>query len=118
MVSVEPVLKYFDCTDHDPIEEYVPESDSVWYWLTLGIGTPESEAADLFSVPVGTPVGLREARQSGERKFCVPPIIVNPYDWIMVLAEVNRRIGTCADLSWSGMQEQLRKLFFWEYEGM
>ena len=117
LVQLVPVLKGFDCTDHHPIEEWVPSDDSVWYWLTLEIGTSDSEGADLFSVPVGTSVGLRDARQRGERSAFPPPIIVNPYDWSAVLAEVDRRLSACADISWAGVADSLRRLFYWEFEG-
>lgn len=118
LTLVTPSLKSFDCEDLDPIEAWVPSGDSVWYQLTLSIGPPDSEGADLFRVDVATPTGLREARQRGERIGLPPPIVVNPYGWSEVMVEIERRLEACRDLSWFGMQESLRKQFLCEYEGM
>lgn len=110
-------LKGYDCTDHDPVDQYRPRSDEVFYWLTLSIGPAGEDAADLFSAVVATPSGLQRAKQEGHRIGPRPPIIVEPYSWSSVLAEVQSRISRCEpDVSWSGLSTSLRRFFAWEYD--
>ncbi len=113
---VRPVLRSFDCTDHDPIDEWQPDGRPVWYYLALHIGPPDSEARDLHYVLVADRDGLAELKQSGYRPGPEPPIVVEPYSWEGVMEEISRRLVACEDWDWLGVQEKLRKQFRWEYE--
>ena len=117
---VTPELKGWDCSDHDPIEDWVPESDTVLYWLVLHLGLPDAEGADLFTVPVANHKGLHtpewKQRHRGRHDKTIVPIVVDPYTWEGVLAEVHRRLREISDINWFGLQEQLRLVFHWEYE--
>jgi Immunity protein 8 len=114
-----PVLKRFDCTDIDPVERWLPASSEVCYWLTLSIGTADSEAADDFQVCVATPDGLKSSvgRRIKPKGATPPPIVLQEYSWDGVLLEIDRRLAVCAGTDWAEMQEKLRLLFNWEYEG-
>lgn len=114
-----PVLKRFDCADLDPVERWLPASSEVCYWLTLSIGTADTEAADDFQVCVATPEGLKSSvgRRIKPKGAKPPPIVLQEYSWDGVLREIERRLAACAGTDWAEMQEKLRLLFNWEYEG-
>lgn len=110
-----PQLKGFDCIDHDPIEEWMPSSDSdAYYPLCLHIGPPDEEVADLFYVDVATPQAIN-AHNLG-RRLKQKGIVVNPYSWESVLAKVQATIECCEGENWSQQSELLSKHFNWEYE--
>jgi len=113
---VVPVLKDFDCVVHDPIDQWRPDSDEVWYWLTLHIGDPDSDAADLYYVAVFTPPGLTAAKQAGQSIGPPPPIVLPKYSWQAVLNVVNARLSLCEGFGWHDVNQKLRLKFAWEYE--
>jgi len=110
-----PKLKAFDCVDHDPIDEWVPASDSdVHYSLCLHIGPPDEDGADLFYVDVATPQAINEhnlGRRLKERR-----IVVNSYSWDNVLEKVQETLRNCGGDSWNQQSELLAKHFYWEFE--
>ncbi len=110
-----PQLKAFDCTDHDPIDQWIPESDvGVHYSLCLHIGPPDEEGADLFYVDVVTPQSINEdnhARSLSQRR-----IVVSPYSWEDVLKKVQATLERCAGDDWRQQSELLAKHFNWEFE--
>lgn len=117
-----PVLKSCDSYDHDPIQLWVPDGDEVYYWLNCVIGLEGSDAADLYRVPVLNVRGLKSDRWRGHRRrgraSDPPAIVVEPYSWEGVLAELRRRLDSCSGHDWFHINDALRKLFDWEYEGM
>src|SRR5712672_1151375 len=114
-----PVLKGFDCTDIDDVQRWLPASSEVCYWLTLSIGTADAAAADNFQVCVATPDGLKSSvgRRIKPKGAVPPPIVLQEYSWDGVLREIKGRLAACAGTDWVEMQEKLRLLFIWEYEG-
>ena len=110
-----PQLKAFDCIDHDPIDQWMPQSEAdVYYSLCLHIGRPDEEGADLFYVDVATPQAITEhnlGKSLSQRK-----IVVNPYSWENVLEAVRATLETCVGDNWSQQSELLAKHFNWEYE--
>jgi len=110
-----PELKAFDCFDHDPIDEWIPDSDAdVHFSLCLHIGRADEDGADLFYVEVATPQAINEhnlGKTLGQRK-----IIVNPYSWELVLKEVNAILAECRGDNWLQQSEFLAEHFSWEYE--
>jgi hypothetical protein len=119
--SIKPELKSFDCTDLDPVEAWVPDHPEVRYWLTMAIGLPGSDAADLFQVCVATLDGLKSERGRSERtrgRGHPQPIVLRSYSWAAVLHAVDERLESCRGRDWLEIQENLRTQFWWEYEGM
>jgi hypothetical protein len=110
-----PQLKGFDCVDHNPIDEWTPESDAdVFYSLCLQIGFPDSGGADLFYVDVMTPQAINNhnlGRQLSQRR-----IIVNPYSWEAVIEAVRAILECCAGDDWSQQSALLAMHFSWEFE--
>jgi hypothetical protein len=109
----KPEIKSWDCVDHDPIEEWVPEDPSnVDYWCNISIGIEGEEGADNFQVHV---VSENMLSQISSKQH----IIVVPYyeGWNQVLKAVKLKLDKCSDIEWSGMSLQIAKLFYWEYEG-
>jgi hypothetical protein len=115
-----PQLKGWDCADIEGIAEWQPTTDEVVYWLTLQIGPPDDVGTDNFDVCVATPPGLRSDR--GRSIAPAPtrgdPIVLVEYSWPAVLAELQRRLDSCAGPTWLHVQDELRRFFRWEYEGM
>ena len=111
-----PELMAFDCLDHDPIEQWIPDSDAeVDYRLCLHVGQPDSEACDLFYVRVTTPeaIGAHHPGTSvGKRR-----IVVNPYSWESVLEAIQATLARCAGEGWSQQSALLAEHFDWEFEG-
>jgi hypothetical protein len=119
-VLLKPELKHWDCADHDPIENWVPDDAAVIYWLTLGIGLSHSEAADNFQVCVGTPGGLKSAagRLAKPRGSGYPAsIVLQDYSWAGVVTAVQARLDNCVGRDWLEVLQKLRQHFLWEYEG-
>jgi hypothetical protein len=118
-VAHAPVLKRLFCTDIDDVQRWRPSSSEVCYWLSLSIGTADAEGADDFEVCVATPDGLKSS--AGQRikpkGGNPPPIVLQEYSWDGVAREIERRLSACAGTDWLEMQEKLRLLFNWEYEG-
>lgn len=117
---LSPELKSWSCVDHDPIEDWVPDSDTVLYWLGLRLGIPGDRAADLFTVPVANVNGLQTPAWKQRHRYpndrTITPIVVDPYSWPGVLEEIHRRLSGITGPDWSTLQEQLRLVFHWEYE--
>ncbi len=115
---IEPEIRDFDCMDHDPIDEYVPDRPDVCYWLTVAIGAAGEEGADNFQILVATPKGLKALKQAGHKLGPEPPIVVEPYDWSSVYSRLEARVAKCSTHTWTFVMERLRRSFRWEYEGM
>jgi len=110
-----PQLKGFDCIDHDPIDEWTPESDSdACYSLCLHIGPPDEEGADLFYVDVMTPQAINEHNLG--KRLSQRRIVVNPYSWEAVLESVRATLERCAGENWNQQSALLAKHFDWEFE--
>lgn len=110
-----PQLKAFDCFDHDPIDEWVPESDEdVNYSLCLHIGPPDEEGSDLFYVDVATPQAIN--RHNLGKSASQRGIVVNPYSWDSVMNAVQATLETCGGENWSQQSGLLAKHFSWEFE--
>ncbi len=115
--AVTPELKGADCFDHDPIDQWEPDHESVYYWLTLHVGPPGTDAADLYQVPVCTHPGLQEwkqARSTSEHE--VEPIVLAKYSWRGVMDAVQERLASCRGHDWLDVQGKLRRCLAWEYE--
>jgi hypothetical protein len=109
----KPEIKSWDCTDHDPIEEWQPDDPSlVEYWCNIAIGIEGEEGTDNFQIHVVTEKMLP---QINDKNY----IIVLPYyeGWNQVLSTLNSKLEGINELNWAGMSEKLSKMFYWEYEG-
>jgi hypothetical protein len=115
-----PELKSFDSADvHDPDTWAPPASAEVFYWMTLEIGEPGAPGADCWQVCVANRAGWKSRAGTAVRprgKAQAPPIVVEPYSWSAVLAEVNERLRRSEGERWLDVQEALRREFEWEYE--
>lgn len=55
---MKPIIISYDCTDHDPIEEWVPDDVfDIDFWMNFTIG-PDNKGGDNFQVHVVTPNNL------------------------------------------------------------
>ena len=115
MEIVSPVLKAFDCSDHDPIDQWVPKSnDDVYYSLCLHIGPPDEEGADLFYADVVTPHSIERLNLT-KSKF-TRQIIVDDYSWVNVIRKVQSVLDQCSGEGWAQQSLLLSKYFYWEFE--
>ncbi len=108
-----PELKAFDCMDHDPINEWIPESVSeVFYTLCLHIGVMGSVGADYFYVDVMTP----EVEQNLGANLRSRSIVIDPYSWNGVVAKVEKILAQCEADTWDEQARLLSAYFHWQFE--
>jgi len=108
-----PIIKSWDCTDHDPIDEWVPDDPSmVEFWCNVAIGIEGEKGADNFEVHVVTEAMLPQIE---EKKY----LLVVPYyeGWNQIIEALNTKIKEINELNWLAMSDKLSKMFHWEYEG-
>jgi len=109
-----PQLKAFDCFDHDPIDQWMPDSDEdVCYSLCLHIGPTDEEGSDLFYVDVYTQQAIKSHNLG--KSVSQRGIVVNPYSWDGVMRKVQATIERCEGENWSQQAELLAKHFSWEF---
>ena len=114
-VMTIPQLKAFDCADHDPIDEWVPPSESdVHYSLCLHIGPRGENRADLFYVNVATPQAISQHNLGW--CFKQKGIVVNPYSWRVVLERIQEVLRCCPGNDWAQQAKLLANHFHWEFE--
>ena len=107
---MKPVIVSYDCTDHDPIDKWLPDDASnVDFWMNFTIG-PDMEAGDNFQVHVVTPNNLHGKNSDNHA------IVLNEYSWSSVLASVEKMLEKCRGSDWSEMSEKLSQLMYWEFE--
>jgi len=112
---MKPVLKSFDCVDHDPIDQWKPDDPSfVDYWLCLHIGPEEEEGSDIFYVNILTENAVRAL--SGEEATKRKKIVLSSYSWSSVLQTIERTIDSIEGSDWSSLSAQLSEHFSWEFE--
>lgn len=108
--SMKPIIINYDCTDHDPIDKWVPDDISdVDFWMNFTIGL-DSERGDNFQVRVVTPNNLHG------KNSVKHAIVLNEYSWSKVLAVVESMLEQCQDIDWVSISERLSKLMHWEFE--
>ncbi len=116
MVIPTPILKGVECSKHDPIDEWIPVDEAdVDFHLTLEIGPPNSEGADLYMVRILTPEAISRNNLGKEladrqRKY----MVVSPYSWDAVIARVSDVLEACVGDSYPTQTEPLRQHFEWE----
>ncbi|MFC1520545.1 Imm8 family immunity protein, partial [Pseudomonadota bacterium] len=100
----------YDCTDHDPIDKWVPDdAHDVDFWMNITVG-PDSEGGDNFQVHIVTPNNLNGKNSSKHA------IVLNEYSWLGVVSEVEKILEQCQGHDWVSISEQLSKHMSWEFE--
>ena len=117
MQRATPELRSYDCADHDPIDAWVPDDDVVYYYLNLSVGILGRRGSDHYAVLICTPRGLSEAKSLGWQIGPAAPIVLPSYTWKQALEAVELRLSHCEAASVLAAQENLGKLFRWEFEG-
>ena len=108
-----PEIKSWDCTEHDPIDQWKPEDpERVGFWCNLTIGIQGQEGGDNFMVQVATHKVVPQLQDKTN-------LVVIPYyeSWEATLTVLQEILAQCADFDWSGISEKLAKHFHWEYQG-
>ena len=105
-----PVIVDYHCIEHDPIDEWQPaDPKDVDLLLTLTIGLDASAGA-LFYVRVAT--HRRLSRHS-------PPddhtIVVQEFQWDVVLDRVQAILDECRGRDWDDIAEKLSRHMQYEY---
>jgi hypothetical protein len=107
---MKAIIVNYDCTDHDPIDEWVPENDrDVDFWMNFTIGLDKS-SGDNFQVRIISPIKLRNKTS---KKFT---IVIEKYSWISVLSAVEKILEQCQGSDWLDISEQLSQFMYWEFE--
>jgi hypothetical protein len=107
---MKPIIISYDCTDHDPIEQWVPNDPfDVDIWINFTIG-PNSKSGDNFLARVITSNNLHGKDSD---KYAV---ILTEYSWANVIYEINRFLEMCSGNNWLEISEKLSKFMHWEYQ--
>lgn len=107
---MKPIIISYDCTDHDPIEGWVPDDAfNVDLWINFTIG-PDIEGGDNFMVRIVSPKNLHN------KDTAKHAIILNEYSWPKVVTEVASILEQCQGTSWAEVAEQLSHFMHWEYD--
>ncbi|WDD97439.1 Imm8 family immunity protein [Thalassomonas actiniarum] len=112
MKLLTPEIQSYDCCDHDPIDEWVPEDPSmVDYWLNISVGVKGEIGSNNYQVHVVTQGVLSQIKSKSH-------LLILPYyeGFTQVLREINYKLIDCSDVSWEGVFSRIAKLYAWEYE--
>ena len=91
---MKPVIVSYDCTDHDPIDKWVPQDPLIVdFWMNFTIG-PNKTAGDNFQVRVITKNCI-QPNQKTERA-----IVLNTYSWPSLLATVESMLENNQGKDW------------------
>jgi hypothetical protein len=110
-------LKHIHSPDVD-VDEWQPESNSVWFLLELDIGPVGKEGADIFQVMVGTPEGLRKLATADARGVLSnrAAIILHEFSWTALRGAIAAILRECDSSDWKESVLRLQRFFEWEYE--
>jgi hypothetical protein len=107
---MKPIIISYDCTDHDPIEEWVPDDVfDVDFWINFTIG-PDMKGGDNFQVHIVTPNNLHG---KDSEKYA---IVIKQYSWSSLLTVIINMLEKCQGRNWSEISEKLSQLMYWEFE--
>lgn len=108
-----PELKGFDCTDFDPIDQWMPSSPAeVCYPLCLHIGLAGQAGSDIFYVEIVTPEAVGQRKLPLDKRH----LVVTPYSWPGVLGQVQHILESIQAATWEECAEGLSRFFRWEFE--
>lgn len=104
-----------ECPDLSEFRTWVPNSPAeVFVPLMLYIGTDDSQGVDRFDIVIAT----SEAMQGKSRQEFSRILIVREYRWSETEATLISWVERVMGVSWAQIADDLRKRFYWEYEGM
>jgi hypothetical protein len=89
--------------------------EQVHFPVQMEIGEVGTEGADLFSLTVATPEGLRRYAKTdviSERGL----LVLSEFSWEMVHRALDRILEVSAAESWNESVLRLQRYFRWEYE--
>ena len=106
-----PIIKSFDCIDHDPIKDWMPSDPTdVNFWMNFSIGPHNEEGADYFQANVVTPAGLDKDPGDGR------VILLDRYSWERLQTKMNELLESCCGQTWADSCQKLSKHLLWEFE--
>lgn len=112
----KPVIHGFYCSDHDPIEKWIPSDiTSIDFWMDIYLGPDNNPSGEYFSVHVMSTKNIRNIRNFKNKKYILE---IQEYSWGNIINKIDAILDNCNGNNWQEMTEKLRKYFYWEYEGM
>lgn len=110
-------IKSWSSPDVDPFR-WEPEGDSdVCFLLEIEIGETDDERADLFTIQIATPEGLRtKLSPSGGVLADRAMLVLSEYSWHGVQRTIQQLVQACAAPTWNESVLRLQRYFRWEYE--
>ncbi len=107
---MKPVVIGYDCTDHDPIDSWIPDDVyDVDFWVNFTIGH-DQRGGDNFQVRVVTPNNLH-GPEAGRYA-----IVLSEYSWNSVLEHVGSILRECHGSDWAEVSGKLAKHMYWEFD--
>ena len=105
-------------------------NESVYFHLEIEVGECGVSGGNVFQLIVATPEGVR-AHHVGEASKSFLSLkatnksfgkntllIIKDYRWEKLLERLNQIVKSCERDTWEQTIYELRKNFFWEYEGL
>lgn len=106
---MKPVIISYDCVDHDPIDEWVPEDlHDFDFWMNFTIG-PDFIGGDNFLVRIVSPSNLNG------QMIAKHSIVLIQYSLESVLVEVEKFLSGAEGENWMDVSGMLSKSMQWEY---
>lgn len=114
---VRAILKGLHSPDVADLERYVPaEDDRFGFLLQLLVGPEGADGEESVDVMVVTPRWLAD-RVGDEPMSLAHHVLVTRYDFPTLRRWLERRVERCVGESWDEVEEQLRRLGHWEFDG-
>jgi len=85
-------------------------------WIRAMIGPKDQNGSEAFDMLVCTPTWLQNELASNKVLSGKGMIIVEEYDYDVILSYVEKKIMACNDKDWSESAIKLSRFSFWEYE--
>lgn len=107
---MKAVIVSYDCTDHDPINKWVPQDPlNVDFWMNFTIG-PDKTAGDNFQVRVITQKNVSAIKNIEHH------IVLASYSWPSVMESVEFILENNQGHDWSEIANKLSKVMYWEFD--
>ena len=112
-------VQHIDPNDFDSWEDFLkyqsPNTDDDDSWFTITVGVEGEEGGNNFQVHVATPKAIGRIKQDVGR---FKDLIVEEFTPQNIETVIRDAVDRASGLTWNDGVNRLRKLMFWEYEGM
>lgn len=107
---MKAVIKDYDCIDHDPIKDWIPDDkNDVDIFITSHIGPKDGSGFELFNANIVTPNNVPTSKKA---KY----IKIVEYDFELVIKKVNDLLNNFESDDWNETSSYLNHYLDWEFD--